>query len=657
VDFFEQQQQARRQSGLMLLMFLVAVAAIVAVLNLVGALVYAGFSFSELLFTGWTQIFAGTPRSVYLCTTALTLGVISFGTLKTLYDLSAGGVAVAEMVGARRVRRDSADLLERRLLNIVEEMGLAAGIAVPLVYVMDSEPGINAFAAGYSPNEAVVAVTAGALRTLTRDELQGVVAHEFSHILNGDMRLNIRLLGVIAGIVMIGALGRFLMDGGGRSDEGKRRGDGRAFLLGLTLWIVGSIGVLAGRMIKAAVARQREFLADASAVQFTRNADGICAALYKIGTSGALIRNRHAEDLSHMYFGNSVSSLFGMLSTHPPLDERIARMMGPGAKWLLRDRARRAVAAQATEAAELGVPQGLGVLVPEFVSPLAARADGADAAVRAPLTADQERRTTADTLVASVGTVSEAQVDFARALLRALPEALHTATRNETGARAALFALLLGDNAVRKAQLQAVSKQSGEGLAQQASQFADMLPQLGPRARMPLLELVIPTLKVLPGDERDAILGTLKTLAHADGKLSLGEFVLLTICERHFGKPASGAPPVKHKRIDALASEAAIVLSLLARAGGGGRPAFDKGMQSLGLSGGVLRSAAEFNTGLVASALYELKLLAPLKKPLFIKACVEVVMADGQLSVAEGELMRALCAALDSPLPPLIEGR
>ena len=361
-------------------LFLASVACIVLAINVVGGLVYLLVLDLPVFPPG--AALAAVPSTAYWITTATVLIVIGFGTARRMIELSGGGAAVAKMVGARRVRRDSQDAAERRLLNVVEEMAIASGINVPLVFVMDEQSHINAFVAGYSPNEAAVTVTRGTLDILNRDELQGVVAHEFSHILNGDMRLNVRLLGVISGIVMIAALGRFAMDigSGGRGRLGKlepgasrrNRGDIRIFALGLALWLIGCLGELFGSMIKAAISRQREFLADASAVQFTRNADGIGGALFKISQTGSHVRERHAGELSHMYFGAPLAHL--MFDTHPPLEHRIERLLGPGAHYILRDRAKRARAADQL-AQNTDSP-----VVSEFLSPLLAGAAAMNAA-------------------------------------------------------------------------------------------------------------------------------------------------------------------------------------------------------------------------------------------------------------------------------------
>jgi len=630
MDFFEQQHRARRRTGWILVAFVIAVAAIALSINVVGGWIFLWAT--DQPFFPVVRALAAVPHAAYWVTTVIVLGVILAGTLLRLRELSGGGVAVADMVGARRIGRDTGELGEKRLLNVVEEMALASGIAVPQVFVMDGEGTINAFAAGYSPHEAAIVVTEGAIERLGRDEIQGVIAHEFSHILNGDMRLNIQLLGVIAGIVLIGAAGAVLMRGGGSSSDdrsGRRAWDFRVFLVGLVLWLIGSVGVLAGRLIKAAVSREREFLADASAVQFTRNPDGIGGALYKISQRGSAIVQRHAEELSHMCIGAPVGEFLEIpwLRTHPPTEERMERLLGPQAARLLKERGERAEAAQ-------GSP-----VVAAFSSPPYASAAAPTAAA----------------LVASIGSPSAAHVDHARQLLEEIPPEVRAASGSEAGAKAVVAALLLGAGEVRTAQLALVRQEGGEDLAAQCSRLAQALAPLGARMRLPVLTLALPSLKLLPEETRDSVLRLVQGLIAADGKVSLGEFVLQTLLRRHLGPQAKGAPRVRHGDLSSAAREAAIVLSLFAHAGGGGMAAFDKGMQTLGLPGGVFSTTSELRFDVVDGALTELKALAPLRKPAFIKACVAVVMADDRLTLAEGELLRAVCAALDSPLPPILE--
>ena len=422
-----------------------------------------------------------------------------------------------------------------------------------------------------------------------------------------------------------------------RLGGGGRRGDVRLLLLGLLLWLIGSVGVLAGRIIKAAVSREREFLADASAVQFTRNPGGIGGALFKIGEHGSAILQRHAEELSHMCIGAPVGDLleFPWMRTHPPIEVRMQRLLGPAAKRLLAERAAR------TEAAALAAQGGP---VPEaFASPVTGST--APAARGAAVTAAG--------LVASIGSPSPAHVDHARDLLDAIPADIRAAAAGETGARAVVLALLLDAGKTRPRQLELVREDSGADLAAQCARFADVLAPLGPRLRLPVFTLALPALKVLPQDARDRLLRLVRGLIEADAKVSLGEFVLLTLLRRYLGAPAKDA--AKYKDVSSLPAESAVVLSLLAHAGGGGMFAFNKGMEALGIEGGVFHAPEELRFDRVDGALGELRLLAPLKKPVFIKACVAVVMADGRLMLAEGELLRAICAVLDSPLPPILE--
>src|SRR5437763_2837148 len=322
--FFEQQHLARRNTRVLFIRSVLATIAVVLAVDLVAGTAHVWTHLRDGV--PLAQRYAAVPRAFYvwasLGTALLIFAVSAFNVTK----LGGSGAAVAEMVGARRVEPATREPLERRLLNIVEEMAIAAGVRVPAVYVMDAERGINAFAAGWDTTNCVVAVTRGALETLSRDELQGVIGHEFSHIVNGGIRLNIRMIGVLAGIIFIGAIGQFLMRSVRRS-EGKSAG--QILVLGLALFIIGYVGLFFARLIKAAVSRQREFLADASSVQFTRNPDGICGALDQIraAAAGAAIPGRYAEEISHMFFGQAIRVYFGgLFDPPPPLEERIRRV-------------------------------------------------------------------------------------------------------------------------------------------------------------------------------------------------------------------------------------------------------------------------------------------------------------------------------------------
>src|SRR6478752_2727573 len=338
MDFFEAQDRARRRTKRLVLLFGLAVAGTIAagyfsallIMNQAGGLEKHGRNYSYS--SARSGPIAWWNPQVFFWVAASTVGVVGLASLFKWGQMRGGGAAVAEMVGGRAVDLKTTDLRERQLLNVVEEMAIASGIPVPAVYILEDEPGLNAFAAGLRTTDAAVAVTRGTLNRLTRDELQGVIAHEFSHILNGDMRLNVQISAIVFGILVVGLIGRGvlrgMMYGRVRSGSGKDKGGGVVVIaaIGLALFLIGYVGYFFGRMIQAAVSRQREFLADASAVQFTRNPDGIAGALKKIGgyALGGNMVNSHAGEIGHFFFAQAFrSGITGLLSTHPALDERI----------------------------------------------------------------------------------------------------------------------------------------------------------------------------------------------------------------------------------------------------------------------------------------------------------------------------------------------
>ncbi|HET8645656.1 MAG TPA: M48 family metallopeptidase, partial [Vicinamibacteria bacterium] len=305
MNFFESQDSARRRTRHLVFLFVLAVAAIVvSVWAAVGIAAQAAAAKmeTELPWNPWALESLGWVAAV-------TLVIVLTGSLYKTFALRSGGPAVARLLGARPLNPNTDDLKERRLMNVVEEMAIASGMAVPSVYVLDGEKGINAFAAGFAPADTVVAVTRGTLDYLSRDELQGVIGHELSHALNGDTRIKLKLMGVLHGILVIAILGRILVrvtSDTGRSRSRDSKGDPRIviILFGLALLAIGYVGVFFGRLIKAAVSRQRELLADAAAVQFTRNPSGIAGALKKIGAlaAGSKVENARAEEASHLFF-------------------------------------------------------------------------------------------------------------------------------------------------------------------------------------------------------------------------------------------------------------------------------------------------------------------------------------------------------------------
>jgi len=553
---------------------------------------------------------------------------------------------------SRRVAPDTSDRLERRLLNVVEEMAIAAGVRVPKVYVMDEETGINAFAAGYTVSNAIVAVTRGALESLNREELQGVIGHEFSHILNGDMRLNIRMMGVLGGIVFIGAVGQFVMRTMGRGRGRRDSAAGGIFVIGLALFIIGYVGLFFARLIKAAVSRQREFLADASSVQFTRNPDGIAGALDRIRASGrsALVANRHAEEMSHMYFGQAVSTwLSGLLATHPPLEERIRRIR-PGFD----------VAGYRSRRAEPDRPDSEASAA-GFV-PIAPAAGMASAGRRAGDVARAWTRSTGES-AGLVGALDPNKVDLARRLLATLPSGFRAKLAEPEGASAVVVALVLAtQESVRAGQLAAAKAAGVEALAESARAVAPVVQALGAAFRLPIVDLALPALESADAEHRRKLLVALETLIHADRRVSLHEFIVLTLVRAQLAPPARGAP-VRFRSIGEVQAEAALVLSLIVHAGRRADAqaawnlgaAFRAGAREMGLQAAAPVARESLNAGAVGTALETLRSLAPLAKAVLVKGLFAAVTFDGAIRAQEAELMRMIGAVLDCPLPPLLD--
>ena len=609
----------------MVVLFLLAVAAVIAAVDAVLGVIWL-----------WTSDVPGAavPTGVDVWGAIATAGVIFIVSLFIVARLGSGGAAVARMVGARLVRSNTADPLERRLRNVVEEMAIASGVRVPEVYVMDDEQGINAFAAGWEVSGAAVAVTRGTLERLTRDELQAVIGHEFSHILNGDMRLNIRMLGVLAGIVFLGSIGEFVM----RSMRGTKEKEAIAiFLIGVALFIIGYVGLFFARLIKAAVSRQREYLADASSVQFTRNPDAIAGALDQIRSSagGTLIANRYAEEMSHMFFGQSVKMwMGGLFNTHPPLDERIRRVnprFQPSGY-----RAKR----------ETRVKEA-----PESIPVQQTGRRASDLAATWSHTPAQS--------AALVGTMDSAKVDYAARLLASIPAALVEALREPDRAGPVMAALLLAEpEAARENQLRAIP---GVAVAERVRAVAPLTRGLGLAYHLPVIDLALAAVKRLQPGAKLEILAAIEAVINADRRVSLHEFVVLALVRSQLSERPK---PVENRRIAELRAEAATVLALVAYAGTradatGARDvalqaAIRAGAGSLGIPESV-PSPASLTLDAASHSLEALRSLAPMQKGLLVKSLFAAVTHDGTIRVAEAGLMRVVGAVLDCPLPPLLE--
>ncbi len=332
MNFFESQDRVRKHTFRLVFLFSLAVITLIIMTNIWIMIVFGHINSEQMQSVG--SLIQKMDWWMFAKVSAGVGAVVLLGSLYKIMDLSAGGRTVADALGGQLIPQNTNDLKQRRLLNVVEEMAIASGTPAPPVYILTGEPGINAFAAGFTPRDAVIGVTQGLVDHLSREQMQGVIAHEFSHIFNGDMRLNIRLMGVLNGILIIGLIGYYILRSLPRL-SGRRKGAGGILalgilvlgILGIGLMIIGFAGTFFGGLIKAAVSRQREYLADASAVQFTRNPDGIAGALKQIGRHGSIVKNPGGLEVSHAFFAQGASGFMqALFATHPPLTKRILRI-------------------------------------------------------------------------------------------------------------------------------------------------------------------------------------------------------------------------------------------------------------------------------------------------------------------------------------------
>lgn len=642
MDFFTHQDRARRNTArlvvLMLASFVATVAAtyLAVIVFILGVNTGAPAEAPALVASrfAWWQ-----PDLFAIVSAAVTL-VIGGGSLFKWLQLAGGGAKLAEMLGGRRLLPDSAEPVERRLLNVVEEMAIAAGTAVPPVYLLDHEAGINAFAAGRTIDAAVIGVTRGAATKLSRDELQGVVAHEFSHILNGDMRLNLRLIAIVHGILVLGLLGYGLCRMVGSDDDGSssddRNGGPRLALVvfGAALMAIGYLGTLFGNLIKAAVSRQREFLADASAVQFTRNPGGLAGALARIAdAAGSRVQSARAAEASHMFFASGLDTLF---ATHPPIRLRIERIDG----------ARTADPANAPAAADAGAAAA------ETGAAAAAAGLAGSASAAVPPAVVPARA-----VVASIGKPTRADIAHANGVLASVQPKLLAAAQEPFACRGLVSALLLDRNPeIRRRQLERFVARADAALVDETQRLLPAVDALAPDRRLALVDLAIPTLRNLSPPQYQVFRRAIRALAEADEHLDLFEWVLQKILVRHldphFGQAAPPPPLRATGRRDV-----AVLLSSLAHAGNASEAAaaaFAKGAAASEIHGLEMLPAGEAGIEHLDRALDALNRIRPGSKRILMEAVVATVAHDGMVMTAEAELLRGVADTLGCPVPVLL---
>ena len=653
MNFFAHQDQARRQTRRMLWLFALAVVAIVAAIDcvLVIALGIGNASHANGG-VGWGGLFA---VSVFVVL------VIGLGSLYRTASLRGGGGVVARQLGAMPVPTDTGNFAYRRLRNVIEELAIAAGVPVPEIFVLEDEVGINAFAAGYAPTDAAVTVTRGALDKLTREELQGVIGHEFSHILNGDMRLNIRLIGIVFGILVVATIGRKIAEFSGR---GRSRDSGGVVFLGIALLAVGYIGVVFGRVIKASISRQREFLADASAVQFTRQTDGIAGALKKLGglAEGSRLANSDTEEVAHMLFGDGVgySALF---ATHPPLTARILRL----------DPAFRAEEFQAIAAA-WSQPRFVAdseresgradISIAGFAPAVAAAPTRAvpTSALPALPAVRAEMRLSPQAVVHQVGNPGNDDRSAALRIHATIPDRLREAAWQPEQAMALVFALLLNDETdVRAGQLDLLRAHYDPGTCAAVEGLAADLADLHPMQRLPLAALAFPALRRRPRTQLTTFMIVLRELIDADRRVTLDEYCLARLIGLQVMDSLNPAATqvIGRTKLPDIAVELQDVLAIVAKYGhedaAAAQRAYMLGLQEVLPDAPVTYAPPDEWAFALDRALPKLDLLAPAGKELVVRALTRAISADGIVSVAEAELLRTICAALHCPLPPLLQ--
>lgn len=649
MNFFEAQDQARRNTALLVFLFAIAVIALIGLTNIL-AIVALEYYQSGTWPTTLTQIQASFSWNVAIAITLVITSFIGVGSLYKIASLGSGGRAVAETLGGRLISSNTQEPQHRKLLNIVEEMSIAAGTSVPSVYLLN-EPGINAFAAGWTSRDAVIGITQGALDYLSRDELQGVIAHEFSHIFNGDMKLNIHLIGILHGILVLGMLGYYLLRSIRFTSSTNKREGGSGVVailaLGVGLVVLGSIGTFFGYWIKSIVSRQREFLADASAVRFTRNPNGIAGALKKIGglSFGSQLRNPAAHEFSHCYFSQGVDQLLGFLfATHPPLRERIYRV---DPQWS----GRFVTPKITTSKKDDGVPEkksNKDALKRQVVTTIAATA-----------LAGQE---TSD--IGQSGWFSEEKLGYARSLIEDIPSNIRQDIQDPYGVRAILYALFIHEAGnARQSQWNILRRYVDVEVFRKTQELVPLVHALDQSLSLPLIDLSMPALRSLSLAQYKIFRENVRGLIKADRKIELREWILQRLITRpldqyhRLRKPAIA----KYSHLGAVKNECEILLTLICYVEHNNKrdiqAAFEFGRKESGFTALQQVPYAELNLQKLEAALHRLEQLKLPLKFRFMQAVVASVLHDGRITPTGLELTRIVANCLDSPMPRLEEHR
>jgi len=647
MNFFEAQKLARHRTGLFLLLFVLAV---------MGLLVLSNFFLYEFIHivdrggmaTSWYDFNRVYDLNLSIIVSAAVLFFIIMGSVYKLFELSSGGIAIAESLGGVLVPRSSQDLLHRRILNVVEEMAIASGSPVPQVYLLN-EAGINAFAAGWKTTNVVIGITQGALESLTREELQGVIAHEFSHIFNGDMRLNIRLIAVLYGILLIGMLGGFMARSIRLTGRSRDRSSGQSAVaigvIGLVVMVIGYTGTFFGNWIKSLISREREYLADASAVQFTRNNTGLANALKKIGgaVNGSSLSTAMVSEYSHAYFARGENNLsFFNFSTHPPLKQRIKRIQPNWDERYISPKRKPVVKSDSESQKSETQKQTLAVDI--------------GAAVATSITVEQAIES-----IDSIGDITQSKVDAAQQKLSDIPEELREQAENPYGAQLLILVILLDKNTqLRQQQLSTLENKFSAEHKKNAEKLYTVVGKLKGEQILPLIDLVLPTLREMTLAQYQVFKQLVNAFILLDKKVNLREWVIQRVVLQHLDDTYQlrRTPIAKYFVLGSAKQSIEIVLSLLSYVEHKDNTsdavnAFNSAKKAIAAGALKIHDKNEISLQQLDAAMDDLVLLKyPLKKRV-LQACASCISHNGKVTVKGYELMRAVASCLDCPMPAL----
>lgn len=648
-SFFLRQAQARKNSRNLLILFVLAVLLIGFTATLVVRFVWFLFLSSQAItslstsdshyYWGHIRTFTFFDAPSFILAGIIVIIVIAVASWMKMQEMKKGGGAIAEMLGGQLISGQTSDPAERRLQNVVEEMAIASGIPVPLVFVLDDENAINAFAAGLELQDSAVAVTRGALTKLNRDELQGVIGHEFSHILNGDTRLNSQLIGTLYGILFLGIIG-------GEIISQRRIASKAGFVIitaGVLLAGVGYVGSFMGRMIQCAVSRQQELLADASAVQFTRNPLGLAGALKKIGgyATSSRIHSIKARQARHLFFAESHDDFFfaDFLATHPPLSYRI-RLLDPSfdGKFATMDENR--VTPEIDT--KYTTPYGLNKPAVFF------------AAAPVPLQSGA--------VTSQVGLLTHEHLIQSTAMISSIPEEIKLFLNTPQGAASVVCALLLGEDPhEREMQISRLPVTLAlQGQTSNVQQIARFLSPLAANLKLPILEMALPSIRSLTGLEKRNLLLIINSLITADGKVTLFELTLQWILNKYLNDSDDLFSSSNIFTYTAVGLDILVILKALACSErdcneAKAASAFQAGMAripELAAKNPGFFYEQNISFDRVNSALQKLSTASFKIKESVIDACAHCAFADQTITVTEAELLRVISLALNCPLPP-----